>query len=167
MNTSMLTDQGPTSMEIEYVLPDRMHQKVNVLATQAKSEIILVGEEAWSREGEGAWKSMPNDYVQQLKGQMQESVVEQQTEVGNYSCKGRTKFDGKDVMSYKLEDEPQKDSSSPKNETFRMFYVDAVTGLPVSNALMVPGREDKPLFKASYNYPLDLKIEAPKDVAKP
>jgi hypothetical protein len=167
MNTSMLTDQGPTSMEIEYVLPDRMHQKVTVLATQSKSEIILVGNDAWSREGDAKWKPMSNDYVQQLKTQMQESVVDQQTDVGNYSCKGRTTFEGKDVLSYKLEDEPQKDSTAPKNETVRMFYVDAVTGLPVSNALIVPGREAKPLFKASYNYPLDMKIEAPKEVATP
>ena len=47
-----------------------------------------------------------------------------------------------------------------------MFYVDAMTGLPLRNAIVAPGREDKPLFKTSYSFPLDLKIEAPKD-AKP
>jgi hypothetical protein len=46
-----------------------------------------------------------------------------------------------------------------------MFYVDVMTGLPVSNALLVPGRDDKPIFKTSYSFPLDLKIEPPKDVA--
>jgi hypothetical protein len=47
-----------------------------------------------------------------------------------------------------------------------MFYVDALTGLPASNVLIVSGREDKPLFKATYSFPLDIRIEPPKDVAE-
>lgn len=167
MDTSMITEKGPTKMQVDYVLPDRMHQIVSVAATGESSEVILVGNDAWSKQGSGSWTVVPNDVAQQLKTQMQENVVEQQAEIGNYSCKGRTNFEGKDVLSYKLEDAPAKDSTAPKNEAFRMFYVDAMTGLPVSNALVVPGRETKPIFKAVYAFPLDLKIEPPKDAAKP
>ena len=163
METNMITENGPTSMTIDYVLPDRMHQKVTVTATNALHETILVGETAWGSEGKG-WQVLPGDITSQIITQVRENVLVQQDSVGNYSCKGRTKFEGKDVMSYKLEDEPPKDSNAPKNEAYRMFYVDAITGLPVSNAIVSPGREEKPLFKTSYSYPLDLKVEPPKDV---
>ena len=167
MNTSMITEQGPTTMQVDYVLPDRMHQKVTVQATQQQSEMILVGEDGWSKEGASDWKPLPNAIVQDLKAQVRQSVVEEQTDIGNYSCKGRTQFEGRDVLSYKLEDEVAPDSTAPKNETFRMFYVDVTTGLPVSNALLAPGRETKPLFKAVYAFPLDMKIEPPANIAKP
>jgi hypothetical protein len=167
METSMLTEKGPTKMVVDYVLPDRMRQKVTVQATNDVSEVILVGSQAWSKQGDSDWQAVPNDITQQLRAQMQETVVDQQDDVGNYSCRGRTEFDGKDVMSYKLEDAGTEDSTAPKNEAFRMFYVDILTGLPVSNALIVPGREDKPLFKASYSFPIDITIEPPKAVASP
>ena len=163
MDSNMLTENGPTDMSVEYVLPDRMHQKVTVVATKQTTEIILVGKQAWGNEGSG-WRVLPETVAQQVAAQMAENVVEQQQDVGNYSCKGRTKFDGRDVMGYKLEDEPAKGAEGPKNEAFRMFYVDATTGLPVSNVLLTIGREDKPFFKTSYSFPLDLKIEPPKDV---
>ncbi len=163
METNMITENGPTNMTIDYVLPDRMHQKVTVTATNALQETILVGKSAWGSEGKG-WQVLPDEITNQIISQVRENVLIQQDSVGNYSCKGKTKFEGKDVMSYRLEDEPVKDSNAPKNEAYRMFYVDAITGLPVSNAILSPGREDKPLFKTSYSYPLDLRIEPPKDV---
>lgn len=166
METSMITEKGPTKMAIDYKLPDRMHQTVTVQATKDVSEIILVGDEAWSKQGKGAWTEVPSRVTQQLRTQMQESVVDEQEEVGNYSCKGRTQLHGRDVVSYKLVDEGTEDSEAPRNEAYRMFYVDAVTGLPVSNTLVVPGREDRPLFEARYSFPLDMTIEPPEQIAK-
>lgn len=165
METTMITENGLTNMQVDYVLPDRMHQKVNVVGQPIVQEVILIGKQAWSNEGDG-WRTLPADITDQLVSQMQENVLSEQKDVGNYSCKGRIKLDGKDVMSYKLEDEPAENSQGTKNEAFRIFYVDAMTGLPLRNAIVTPGREDKPVFKTSYSFPLDLKIEAPKD-AKP
>ena len=164
MDSNMLTENGPTNMTVEYVLPDKMHQTVTVVTTKQTSEVILVGKQAWGNEGKG-WQVLPETIMQQVASQMAENVIEQQGDVGNYSCKGRTKFEGRDVIGYKLEDDPAKGTEGPKNEAFRMFYVDAMTGLPVSNVLLTIGREDKPFFKTSYSFPLDLKIEAPKDAA--
>lgn len=163
MDSSLITENGPTVMSIDYVLPDKMHQRVTVTTTGAKQETILVGDKAWANEGQG-WQILPADITQQLMKQLQENVLSEQSEVGNYSCKGKTKFDGRDVMSYKLEDEGPKEGGSPKNEAFRMFYVDATTGLPVSNAIVTADRLDKPLFKTSYSFPLDISVEPPKDV---
>lgn len=166
MDTHMITENGPTTMQVDYVLPDRMHQKVTVEATQKITEVILIGNEAWSRQNGGDWNELPGKVADQLKDQMQESAVRQQTDVGSYSCKGRTTFEGRDVLSYKLDNEPEKGSTADLSQTFRMFYVDAMTGLPVSNALLVPGHEKKPIFKTSYSFPLDMKIDPPKDVVK-
>jgi len=166
MDTTMITENGPTNMVVDYVLPDRMHQKVNVIGQPLVQEVILIAQQAWSNEGEG-WRVLPGNITMQLVQQMAENVLSEQSDVGNYACKGKVQIDGKDMLSYKLEEEAQKDGGDPsKNEAYRMFYVDATTGLPVRNAIVTPGREEKPIFKTSYSYPLDLKIEPPKD-AKP
>lgn len=95
------------------------------------------------------------------------NVVEQQKNVGNYICKGRTKFDGHEVFSYKLDTETEKGSSlDPKQQPYRMFYIDAMTGLPSGNVLLVPGHDEKPIFSTTYTYPADVKIEPPKDIAE-
>jgi hypothetical protein len=164
MDTHMITENGPTSMQIDYVLPDRMHQTVTVQTTNKTTEVILVGNQAWVKQGDAGWKLLPQQVADQLKNQMQESVVTQQTDIGSYACKGRTQLEGRDVFSYKLDSEPEKGSTAAVNQTFRMFYVDALTGLPVSNTLQVPGHEEKPIFKATYAFPIDMKIEPPKDV---
>ena len=163
MSTSMITENGPTAMVVDYVLPDRMYQKVTQTLTNTSSEVVLVGEKAWGNQGAG-WQELPNDITQTLKSQMYDNVIQEQTDVGEYVCKGKVQIEGRDAMSYKLDGEPAKDSTAPKNEAFRMFYIDATTGLPLSNALLSPGREKTPLFKATYSFPLDLKIEPPKDV---
>lgn len=167
MSSNMITENGPSTMVVDYILPDRMHQTVTNTLTKKSSEIILIGREAWSRQGgEGAWTALPAHVAGQLQTQMEETVLQQQSDVGAYSCNGRIKLDGREVMSYKLESTPGQGDTF-KNQTYRMFYVDVMTGLPVSNALLVPGRDDKPIFKTTYNFPLDLKIDPPKDVAAP
>lgn len=165
METTMITENGLTNMKVDYLLPDRMHQRVQVVGQPQVQEIILVGAQAFSNEGDG-WRILPDDITGQLVNQMRENVLSKQEDVGNYSCKGRVKLEGKDVLSYKLEDEPPENAPASKNEAYRMFYVDALTGRPTLNAIVTPGREDKPIFKTSYSYPIDMKIEAPKD-AKP
>lgn len=161
MDSTIITEQGPTKMAIDYILPDKMHQIVTVIQTNETTEVIRIGDKAWSNEGKG-WEPVPDDVTRQIADQMTETILTQQQEVGNYSCKGRMKAEGKDVMGYKLEDEPVKGQEAIKNEAFRMFYVDAMTGLPVATMLVSPGREDKPFFKTTYSYPLDMKIEPPK-----
>lgn len=163
METTMITENGLTNMMVDYVLPDRMRQKVSVVGRSGEQEVILVGNKSWGNEGEG-WRALPDELTAQLVEQMKDNVLSQQSDVGNYACKGKVNLDGKDVMSYKLEDEPGKDGAKSQNEAYRMFYIDVTTGLPVRNAIVTTGREDKPIFKTSYSFPIDLKVEPPKDV---
>jgi hypothetical protein len=160
MDTHMITENGPIQMQIDYVLPDRMHQTVTSKLANQTTELILVGDHAWAKQETG-WRPVPQQIAAQLREQMDDTVVKQQTDVGNYACKGRTQVDGRDVLSYKLETEPEKGSTAPTNQAFRMFYVDALTGLPAGNVLLAPGREDKPIFKTTYSFPIDLKIDVP------
>lgn len=162
MDTQMLTENGPMQMQVDYVLPDRMHQTMTAKLSNQTTELILVGDKAWAKQETG-WKPVPQQIAAQLREQMDDTVVKQQTDVGNYACKGRAKVDGRDVISYKLETEPEKGSSAPTNQAFRMFYVDALTGLPASNVILAPGHEDKPIFKTTYSFPIDLKIDVPAD----
>ncbi|MBR2535607.1 MAG: hypothetical protein IKE66_05995 [Hyphomicrobium sp.] len=166
MNTTMITEVGPTAMVVDYVLPDRMYQKVTQTLTNKSTEVLLVGDKAWANQGQG-WMALPNSTMNDLRTQIYENVLKEQEDVGNYACKGKVQVEGRDALSYKLEDEPVKDSNVPRNETYRMFYVDAVTGLPIGNSLLSPGREKTPLFRATYTFPLDMKIEPPKDVVHP
>jgi hypothetical protein len=167
METKMVTANGPSTMEIDYVLPDRMHQKVTTELTKKTSELILVGKKAWSRQGDAPWHELAHRFAGELWEQMQDNVVEQQKNVGNYTCKGRTKFDDREVFSYKLETETEKGSSlDPKKQPYRMFYIDAMTGLPAGNVLLVPDHEKTPVFSTTYTYPADIKVEPPKDVAE-
>ena len=161
MESTMITENGLTNLAVDYVLPDKMHQKVSVVGQPGVQEVILVGTKAWANEGEG-WRVLPGEIASQLVKQLDENVLQQQADVGNYMCKGKVKLDGKDVMSYKLEDEAKE--GAPRNEAYRMFYVDALTGMPVQNAIVTAGVQDKPLFKTTYSFPLDIKIEPPKDV---
>ena len=163
MESNMLTENGPTEMAVDYIMPDKMHQITTVVASKQSIELILIGKQAWQKTAKD-WEVVPPDLTQQYASQMQENVVDQQIDVGNYSCKGRMKVEGREVMAYKLEDDPAKGIEGPKNEAFRMFYVDATTGLPVGNELVTPGREGKPFFRTSYSFPIDLKVEQPKDV---
>jgi hypothetical protein len=164
MDTQMITENGPMSMQVDYVMPDRMHQTVTQKLTNQTSELILVGNSAWANQ-KGSWQPVPQQVADQLREQMDDTVVKQQTDVGSYSCKGRVQIGGRDMLAYKLETEPEKGSSSPQNQAFRMFYVDAMTGLPASNALLAPGHEDKPIFKTTYSFPIDMKIDPPKDIS--
>lgn len=166
MTTTMITEKGPSKMVVDYVLPDKMHQTVTETLTNKSSEVILIGEKAWANQGQG-WMELPSNIMNTLRSQMYDNVVQEQTDVGNYACQGKVQSEGRDALSYKLEDEPAKDLTAPKNETYRMFYVDAVTGLPVGNALLAPGREKTPLFKATYSFPIDMQILPPKDVITP
>lgn len=163
MSTNMISENGPVSMVVDYVLPDKMHQTVTQKLSGASSEVILVGLKAWANQGEG-WKELPFDVTGNLRTQMFENVVQQQTEVGEYVCKGKTTVDGRGAFSYQLNEEAQPGATGALNEAYRMFYIDALTGLPMQTTVLAPGRENAPLFKATYSYPMDIKIEPPKNV---
>jgi hypothetical protein len=168
--TQAIGEQGPFKMTIEYGIPDRMRQIVAPLTENKPVEAVVVGEKAWTNNGDG-WVEAPAQEAEQLVIFMIKSSSQVYQEVGKFECVGAETVDGRQLRAYRGLDEAPKDKSKdadkkPKNEGVRMIYLDPVTGLPARSIFARAGALDKPLFKEVYTYPEDIKIEPPKDARK-
>lgn len=165
--TNMITEAGPAKMIVEYQTPDRMRQLLTPLTEGKPVESIVVGEKAWTNNGDG-WKAAPSQEAEQLVQFMIKSIAQVYQEVGKFECIGSEVIEGRELRAYRgLDDAPKdKGSDKPKNEAVRIVYLDPATGLPARSILARAGFIDKPIFKEVYTYPDDIKIEPPKDVAK-
>lgn len=167
--TNMITEAGPAKMVVEYATPDRMRQSLTPLTEGKPVESIVVGEKAWTNNGEG-WKESPPAEADQLVQFMIKSVAQVYQEVGKFECVGTETFQGRELRGYRGIDEPppgvKKTEEMTKNEAVRMVYLDPATGLPARSILARKGFLDKPLFQEIYSYPDKIEIEPPKDVKK-
>lgn len=169
--TNMITEAGPATMVVEYATPDRMRQILTPLTEGKPVESIVVGDKAWTNNGEG-WKVSPQHEADQLVQFMITSIAQVYQEVGKFECTGIETIDGKEVRGYRGLDEPPPSAPGApkadkiKNEAVRMVYLDPKTGLPARSILARPGFLDKPIFKEVYTYPDSIVIEPPKDVIK-
>jgi len=174
METSMISEQGPVNMTVEYVPPGRMHQTVKLATEDKPSETIIIGLRAWSK-ADGAWEEMPEETSKMMSAQLNELLGDEPGTIGTVACLGSTAVDGRDLIVYRIENDAQsgpKDISPGAKEKaaaaladegrpLRMFYVDPANGLPVRSLFARANKLDKPIFKANYSYPADIKIEAP------
>jgi hypothetical protein len=169
--TSMITEAGPAKMVVEYHTPDRMRQVLTPLTEGKAVESVVVGEKAWTNNGEG-WKQAPSNEADQLVQFMIKSIAQVYQEVGKFECTGTETIEGRELRGYRGIDEPppaapgKKAEEKMKNEAVRMVYLDPKTGLPARSILARPGFLDKPIFKEVYSYPDSIVIEPPKDVVK-
>jgi hypothetical protein len=167
--TNMITEAGPAKMVVEYATPDRMRQIMTPLTEGKAVESIVVGQKAWTNNGEG-WKEAPAGETDQLVQFMIKSVAQVYQEVGKFECVGTSTVDGRELRGYRGIDEPppgvKKTEEMTKNEAVRMVYLDPATGLPARSILARKGFLDKPLFKEVYSYPDKIEIEPPADVKK-
>lgn len=170
--TNMITEAGPARMVVEYATPDRMRQVVTPLTEGKPVESIVVGEKAWTNNGEG-WKEAPPGETAALVQYMIKSISQVYQDVGKFECVGTETVDGQELRGYRgLDDEPppipgkEAKPQKPKNEAVRMVYLDPKTGLPARSVLARAGFLDKPIFKEVYTYPDKIEIEPPKDVVK-
>ena len=169
--TDMITEAGPAQMVVEYVTPDRMRQSLTPLTEGKPVESIVVGEKAWTNNGEG-WRESPPAEADQLIQFMIRSIAQVYQEVGRFECTGLETIDGRELRGYRGIDEAppgppgKKTEPKTKNEGVRMVYLDPATGLPARSIFARQGHLDKPLFKEVYSYPEKIEIEPPKDVKK-
>ncbi len=166
--TQAIGESGPFKMTVEYQLPDRMRQVLTPLTEGKEVEAIVVGDKAWTNNGEG-WKESPQAEAQQLVTYMVKSSSQIYQEVGKFECLGAETVEGRKLRAYRgLDDVPKipgKEGTTPtqaqKNEAARIFYLDPETGLPARSIFARKDMLDKPLFKEVYTYPADIKIEPP------
>jgi hypothetical protein len=165
--TNMVTEAGPAKMVVEYATPDRMRQVLTPLTEGKAVESIVVGEKAWTNNGDG-WREAPSTEAEQLVQFMIKSIAQVYQEVGKFECVGMEVVEGRELRGYRgLNDLPKdKKAASPQNEAIRMVYLDPKTNLPARSILARPGFLDKPIFKEVYSYPDKIEIEPPKDVKK-
>ncbi len=169
--TNMITEAGPAKMVVEYATPDRMRQVLTPLTENKPVEAIVVGEKAWTNNGDG-WKEAPSGEADQLVQYMIKSIAQVYQEVGKFECTGLETVDGQELRGYRGIDEApagppgKKTEPTTKNEAVRMVYLDPKTGLPARSIFARKDFLDKPIFKEVYTYPEKIEIEPPKDVKK-
>jgi hypothetical protein len=169
--SNIITDTGPVKIVVEYHTPDRMHQVATPLTENKPVESIVVGDKAWTNNGEG-WVLAPAGETDQLIQYMIKSIAQVYQEVGKFECTGLETVDGQELRGYRGIDEPppgppgKQTEPTMKNEAVRMVYLDPKTGLPARSILARKEFLDKPIFKEVYTYPDKIEIEPPKTVKK-
>ena len=173
---NLIGEQGPFTMTVEYVKPDRMRQVVKTLVEPDKpTETILIGTEAWTRTGTAAWQKLDGQTTDQIVAFFKGTFAEVPQNVGTFACMGAETVEGQKVRAYKGLEEPkqktpeqieaekrgEKPAEEPKNEAVRVIYLDVDSGLPSRIIFAREGMLDKPIFKEVYSYPSDLKIDKP------
>ena len=163
MQTSMVSEQGPISMTVDYIPPDRMHQRVTNKLTQQTRHTILVGPRAWVSEDGTTWKELSVEQAAEVAEGVRDSFGAPPTEFVTFDCLGRTMIDGKPYLGYSIDEAKGKQipGQPVKDPPVRILFVDPDTGLPARTIVALPDRIEKPFFRADYTYPKDLKIEAP------
>lgn len=163
MQTKITNDQGTLTMSNDYVLPDRMHQRVSVSTSgPGEMEMILIGDKAWSNQGNAGWAPLPPDFAAQIAKQMKETVISPPKDKGEYECLGDVAFEGKTYRAYRTKRVPEapagKEAAEPSIQT---VYVDKDTGLPARNIVASEKDPKKLLFDGTFSLRDGLKIEAP------
>lgn len=174
METNMVSENGPVKMTVEYLPPDRMHQVVVVTVDPKPTETLVIGGRAWTKAAE-AWEEMPEETAKLMAAGLTEQLGDEAGTIGTVACLGSTALDGQELMAYRIENDAQtgpKDMSPDANDKaaaaladegrpLRMFYVDPKTGLPVRSVFARANKLESPIFKATYSYPDEIKIEPP------
>lgn len=166
MEANVIGPQGPMKMTVDYGLPDRIRQQVLMVIENKTLEAVLIGKNGWLNEGQG-WVDAPLEVKDELESQLRSVAEETADQMVQFDCMGRMNVDGVELAAYRAQEGPKdlsKDAATkPKsNETVRVIYIDPEKGLPVRSVVARPDKLDKPLFKAVYTYPTDIKIEPPK-----
>lgn len=155
----MPAPEGATRMTIDYVLPDRMHQKVEAPGQPAPVETIAIGRWAWGTQG-GGWEELQPHFAQSIVAHVSETLVAPPQLTAAFACLGNVKRDGADLVGYRS-GTPQDAAAEGGKPLARTIYVDPATGLPVRNVVEHVDGSGAPVFDGRYTYPADMKIDAP------
>ncbi len=170
MKTTIVNEQGSLRMSIDYVLPDRMHQKVSLSTGSGQVELIVIGTKAWSNNGQG-WAEMPANFAEHVADQIKQSVVEPPQSNNDFTCLGDKEFEGKSYAAYRAvlavplpEGQSQGASTGTNIQT---VYIDKATGLPERNIVTADLASEKRLFDGTFSFPPSISIEPPPTVPMP
>lgn len=162
MTTTIVNDQGSLSMSVDYVPPDRMHQTVETGTSAGTVELIVIGSEAWSNQGQG-WAKVPDKFANEVSGQMRESLSGNKSPNTAYECLGEKIFEGAKYVAYRAELPPVATNTADDaaSGNVQMLYVDRDTGLPARNIVTKQNAPNERLFDGTFQLRDGLKIEVP------
>jgi hypothetical protein len=167
METKITNPQGTLTMSNDYVLPDRMHQKVemdqNKDAAPGAMEMIRVGDKAWSNQGNAGWAELPPKFVEAIVKQMKETVTDPPKDESKFECLGEVTFEGKAYKAYRTKRQAEQAAGAGGNENVQTVYIDKDLGVPVRNIVTAESDPNKRLFDGTFTLRDGLKIEPPKD----
>lgn len=170
LDTTISNAEGVLKMQAEYILPDRMHQTVQLGGGGVPMEMIVIGKQAWSNQG-GGWAELPQQFADTVAGQIKETVAEAPKVATEYKCAGDAEFEGKTYSLYQgvlamplsadaKEKGPRVSSVSVPNQ--QNVYIDKATGLPARNIVTSVTDPNKRLFDGTFTIVHDLSISPPK-----
>lgn len=161
--------RGSLSMSTDFVLPDRMHQKVSAGEDSgAVMETIVVGKKVFSNGGQG-WAEVPEKFAQAIVKQLKTIAAPSKSEL-TYKCGGDKDLDGNTFVTFQAELPaaeaiPGKAAELSNTSRVQTLYVDKSTGVPVHNIVADANAPDKILFDGKFTLVDGLKIKEP-DVKK-
>lgn len=169
LKTTITNEQGKLHLEADYILPDRMYQRVQLGDSGAPMEMIVIGKQAWSNQGQG-WSELPENFSKTVATQMRESVVQPPKTMTEFKCLGEKEFEGANYDVYQgilatplnADNEnkgPRLDAVKVPNQ--QLVYIDKTSGLPVRNIVNPVTDPNKRLFDGSFLFLADIKIDKP------
>jgi hypothetical protein len=167
LTTKIVNPQGTLNMQVDYALPDRMHQRVRLGESPAEMETVAIGEKVWSNQGQG-WAEVPKSFADEIVKQIKQTVAEPAQSKIDYGCLGDKEFEGKVYKAYaaKLPPPEQAKNDAPVKATVQTLYVDRDSGLPARNIVAAVDTPDARLFDGTFSTPEGIDIKEP-SVAPP
>jgi hypothetical protein len=162
MASKIVNPQGTLNISVDYMLPDRMHQRVRLGESPAEMETIAIGEKVWSNQGQG-WAEVPENFAGEIVKQIQQTVAAPSQSKIVYSCLGDKEFEGKTYAAYSatLPAAETTKAEAPGKPTMQTLYIDKSSGLPARNIVAAEGAPDQRLFDGTFSTPTDVEIKEP------
>ncbi|HJQ69367.1 MAG TPA: hypothetical protein VKA70_10355 [Blastocatellia bacterium] len=141
----------PGEILVEYVAPDRIHM------TNPLSEMIAVGSQTYSRQGQGPWLKAPFDAGEMAKNFRDPKLVDQLTIIHDVKYLGQDTLDGAPMLVYEyMPKDPKQAARGGKTKV----WISAVDSLP--RKVETQGATNLSVTTILYSdYNSDIKIELP------
>lgn len=88
LETRITNAQGKLYMTVDYVTPDRMYQRIRLDEQPTEMELIVVGHDAWSNQGQG-WAKLPENFASAVSAQVRNTLLGGQQGGLSYECGAR------------------------------------------------------------------------------
>lgn len=152
------TAEGPVTVRVDYVPPNKMLQTVTGGNMPGEQQTLLDGDRAFAGTS-GAFEELLPQYTQSIVAEVKTALGQAPENLGDFECLGKVAFEGKDLLAYRTK--PAADAKTGEASLTRTVYVDPASGLPAFNVINPAKAGEPPVMKAVYSYPSGIVIEAP------